>query len=92
MIATFLVSVRFAYCLRLRELDPTRSDTWLKVAIGIWILSALGGVIASAKGAHVVGVVETVGYPWISISRAPSQMAAAPHEPNRSFINASIRG
>lgn len=45
-----------------------RKDTWLNVAIGIWILSALGGAIALAKGAHIAGVVETIGYPWILLA------------------------
>jgi hypothetical protein len=45
-----------------------RTDTWLKVAAGIWVLSALAGVIALANGANIAGVVETIGYPWILLA------------------------
>jgi hypothetical protein len=45
-----------------------RGDGWLKVASGIWILFALGAVIALAKGVHVTAVIETVGYPWILLA------------------------
>jgi hypothetical protein len=45
-----------------------RKDTWLRVATGIWVLSALGGAIALAKGVHLADVVETVGYPWILLA------------------------
>jgi hypothetical protein len=45
-----------------------QKDTWLKVAAGIWILSALGGAIALSKGVDIAGVVETVGYLWILLA------------------------
>jgi hypothetical protein len=45
-----------------------RGDTWLKIATGIWILSALGGVIALAKGVQIASVVESVGYLWILLA------------------------
>lgn len=45
-----------------------RDDRWLKVATGIWVLSALGGAIALAKGARVAGVVETVGPVWLLLA------------------------
>jgi hypothetical protein len=47
-----------------------RKDTWLKVASGIWILSAVGGAIALAKGVRIMGIVETVGYLWILLAMA----------------------
>ena len=37
-------------------------DKWLKVAAGIWILSAVGGGIALSNSATIAGVVESVGY------------------------------
>jgi hypothetical protein len=45
-----------------------RKDTWLKVAAGVWILSALAGVAALAKGVQIAVVVETVGYLWILLA------------------------
>jgi hypothetical protein len=45
-----------------------RKDTWLKVAAAIWILSALGGVIALAKGAQIAAVAESVGNLWLLLA------------------------
>src|ERR1700722_19808612 len=43
-------------------------DTWLKVASGIWILSALGAAIALTKGVHIADVIESVGALWILLA------------------------
>jgi hypothetical protein len=43
-------------------------DTWLKVASGIWILSALGAAIALTKGVHIADVMESVGSLWILLA------------------------
>jgi hypothetical protein len=45
-----------------------RKDTWLKAAAGIWLLSALGGLIALANGAKIASFVENVGYLWILLA------------------------
>jgi hypothetical protein len=45
-----------------------RGDRWLNVAAGIWALSALGGVIALAKGVHIAVIAENVGYLWMLLA------------------------
>jgi hypothetical protein len=59
-------------------------DNWLKVATGIWLLSALGGVIALANGANTVGVVENVGYLWILLAMLVGRRITAHFPKNRS--------
>jgi hypothetical protein len=63
-----------------------RSDTWLKVATGIWIASALGGAIALANGANIAGVVETVGYLWILLAMLFAKRIAGHFPKQRSEI------
>jgi hypothetical protein len=61
-----------------------RKDTWLKAAAGIWLLSALGGVIALANGANIAGVVESVGYLWILLAMLVGKRVAL-HFPQQRF-------
>jgi hypothetical protein len=61
-------------------------DTWLKAATGIWILSALAGVIALAKGVHFAVVVETVGYLWILLAMLVGKRIAMHFPKQRSEI------
>jgi hypothetical protein len=63
-----------------------RKDTWIKVAAGIWLLSAVGGAIAMAKGVRIMAIVETVGYLWILLAMGFGKRFATHFPKQRSEI------
>lgn len=65
-------------------------DKWLKVAAGIWILSAVGGGIALSNSATIAGVVESVGYLRIWLAMLFGKRIAVHFPKQRSEIAFSI--
>lgn len=61
-------------------------DTWLKVAAGIWGLSALFGAVALAAGVSIAAVAESVGYLWILLAMAFGKRVAVHFPQQRSEI------
>jgi hypothetical protein len=67
-----------------------RKETWLKVAFGIWILSALGAAIALAKGVRIAEVIESVGYLWILLAMLCGRRIAVLFPKHRSEIACGV--